>query len=252
MFDGVARHYDRTNAIMSVGNAQLWRAATVRAVDPQAGRAHPRCRRRHRHVVRPPSRAPAPRVVALDFSPGMIAEGRARHPKHRVRRGRRREAAVRRRRVRRRHHQLRPAQRRAPEGRARRDVPGAQARRPPRDLRVLASRRVRVFRAGYAAYMQVRDAGRRRPRQLEPATPTATCASRSSSGPTRARSASGSAASGSPASPTATSPPASSPCTAATSPDDAVRASIAKRKSTPPSPSDDPAEPSHRREAVDP
>ena len=37
MFDGVARHYDRTNAIMSVGNAQLWRAATVRAVDPQPG-----------------------------------------------------------------------------------------------------------------------------------------------------------------------------------------------------------------------
>ena len=79
MFDGVARHYDRTNAIMSVGNAQLWRAATVRAVDPQArerildvaaGTGTSSVAFARKGVV----------VVAVDFSPGMIAEGRRRHP----------------------------------------------------------------------------------------------------------------------------------------------------------------------------
>jgi demethylmenaquinone methyltransferase/2-methoxy-6-polyprenyl-1,4-benzoquinol methylase len=80
MFDGVARHYDRTNAIMSVGNSALWRAATVRAVDPRAGErildvaagtGTSSAALAHRGAT----------VVALDFSPGMIAEGRRRHPK---------------------------------------------------------------------------------------------------------------------------------------------------------------------------
>jgi demethylmenaquinone methyltransferase/2-methoxy-6-polyprenyl-1,4-benzoquinol methylase len=80
MFDGVARHYDRTNAIMSVGNAGLWRAATVRAVDPQAGE-------RILDVAAGTGTSsaalarPGVSVVALDFSPGMAAEGRRRHPK---------------------------------------------------------------------------------------------------------------------------------------------------------------------------
>ncbi len=79
MFDGVARHYDRTNAIMSVGNAQLWRAATVRAVDPRAGQ-------RILDVAAGTGTSSAAfarsgaHVVALDFSPGMVAEGRRRHP----------------------------------------------------------------------------------------------------------------------------------------------------------------------------
>lgn len=80
MFDGVARHYDRTNAIMSVGNAALWRAATVRAVNPQpgerildvaAGTGTSSAALAHRGAT----------VVALDFSPGMIAEGRRRNPR---------------------------------------------------------------------------------------------------------------------------------------------------------------------------
>ena len=80
MFDGVARHYDRTNAIMSVGNAQLWRMATVRAVDPRAGE-------RILDVAAGTGTSSAAlarngaTVVALDFSAGMIAEGRRRHPK---------------------------------------------------------------------------------------------------------------------------------------------------------------------------
>jgi demethylmenaquinone methyltransferase/2-methoxy-6-polyprenyl-1,4-benzoquinol methylase len=79
MFDGVARHYDRTNAIMSVGNAQLWRAATVRAVDPRPGE-------RILDVAAGTGTSSAAlartgaTVVALDFSAGMIAEGRRRHP----------------------------------------------------------------------------------------------------------------------------------------------------------------------------
>ena len=80
MFDGVARHYDRTNAIMSMGNAQLWRAATVRAVDPRPGE-------RVLDVAAGTGTSSAAlartgvTVVALDFSAGMIEEGRRRHPK---------------------------------------------------------------------------------------------------------------------------------------------------------------------------
>jgi demethylmenaquinone methyltransferase/2-methoxy-6-polyprenyl-1,4-benzoquinol methylase len=80
MFDGVARHYDRTNNIMSVGNAPLWRAATVRAVDPKPGE-------RILDVAAGTGTSSASlarsgaQVVALDFSPGMIAEGRRRYPK---------------------------------------------------------------------------------------------------------------------------------------------------------------------------
>jgi len=80
MFDGVARHYDRTNAIMSGGNDWLWRIATVRAVDPQPG-----ARILDVAAGTGTSSAALARsgatVVALDFSAGMIAEGRRRHPK---------------------------------------------------------------------------------------------------------------------------------------------------------------------------
>lgn len=80
MFDGVARHYDRTNAIMSGGNDLLWRMATVRAVDPHAGE-------RILDVAAGTGTSSAALarsgaiVVALDFSAGMIEEGRRRHPK---------------------------------------------------------------------------------------------------------------------------------------------------------------------------
>ncbi len=79
MFDGVARGYDRTNAVLSVGNAALWRIATVKAVDPQpserildiaAGTGTS-------SVALAKSGA---EVVALDFSAGMVEEGRRRHP----------------------------------------------------------------------------------------------------------------------------------------------------------------------------
>ncbi len=78
MFDGVARHYDRTNAMLSAGNSALWRAATVRAIDPQPGE-------RILDVAAGTGTSSVAlqrngaRVIAVDFSPGMIAEGRRRH-----------------------------------------------------------------------------------------------------------------------------------------------------------------------------
>lgn len=80
MFDGVARKYDRTNTMLSGGNDILWRIAMVRAVAPVAGE-------RILDVAAGTGTSSAAlarsgaRVVAVDFSPGMIAEGRRRHKK---------------------------------------------------------------------------------------------------------------------------------------------------------------------------
>jgi demethylmenaquinone methyltransferase/2-methoxy-6-polyprenyl-1,4-benzoquinol methylase len=79
MFDDVARGYDRTNDLLSLGNAPLWRIATVRAIDPQPGE-------RILDIAAGTGTSSAvlaksgATVVAVDFSPGMIAEGRRRHP----------------------------------------------------------------------------------------------------------------------------------------------------------------------------
>ena len=79
MFDGVARGYDRTNAVLSVGNASLWRLHTVRAIDPQPGE-------RILDIAAGTGTSSAAiaksgaRVIAFDFSAGMIEEGRKRHP----------------------------------------------------------------------------------------------------------------------------------------------------------------------------
>jgi demethylmenaquinone methyltransferase/2-methoxy-6-polyprenyl-1,4-benzoquinol methylase len=79
MFDGVARGYDRTNAVLSVGNAALWRVATVRAVDPKPGE-------RVLDIAAGTGTSSAAlaksgaEVIALDFSAGMVEEGRKRHP----------------------------------------------------------------------------------------------------------------------------------------------------------------------------
>ena len=80
MFDDVARHYDRTNTVLSAGNAVLWRAAMVRAVAPVPGE-------RILDVAAGTGTSSAAlqksgaRVVAVDFSPGMVEEGRRRYPK---------------------------------------------------------------------------------------------------------------------------------------------------------------------------
>ncbi|MEQ1735007.1 MAG: bifunctional demethylmenaquinone methyltransferase/2-methoxy-6-polyprenyl-1,4-benzoquinol methylase UbiE [Rhodoglobus sp.] len=80
MFDGVAKGYDRTNAVLSGGNALLWRMAMVRAVAPEPGE-------RILDVAAGTGASSAAlqrngaTVVALDFSAGMVAEGRRRHKK---------------------------------------------------------------------------------------------------------------------------------------------------------------------------
>ncbi len=79
MFDGVAKHYDRTNSVLSMGNSLIWRIATVRAVAPQAGE-------RVLDIAAGTGTSSAALaksgadVVAADFSPGMIEVGRVKHP----------------------------------------------------------------------------------------------------------------------------------------------------------------------------
>lgn len=77
MFDQVAAGYDRTNTAMTVGNDALWRAATTRAVAPKPGKIL------DLGAGTASSSASLARsgaqVVAADFSPGMLAEGKRRH-----------------------------------------------------------------------------------------------------------------------------------------------------------------------------
>jgi demethylmenaquinone methyltransferase / 2-methoxy-6-polyprenyl-1,4-benzoquinol methylase len=79
MFDGVARGYDRTNAVLSAGNSALWRRHMVRAIAPQPGE-------RILDIAAGTGTSSAAiaksgaEVIAFDFSPGMIAQGRTRHP----------------------------------------------------------------------------------------------------------------------------------------------------------------------------
>src|SRR5690606_312023 len=78
MFDRVAPGYDRTNTLMTFGNDALWRAATTRAVAPRRGE-------RILDLAAGTGSSSASlaaggaQVVAADFSPGMLAEGRRRH-----------------------------------------------------------------------------------------------------------------------------------------------------------------------------
>ena len=79
MFDGVAKHYDRTNDVLSLGNAWIWRTATVRAVAPKPGE-------KILDIAAGTGTSSAAfaksgaEVTAADFSPGMIEVGRRKHP----------------------------------------------------------------------------------------------------------------------------------------------------------------------------
>ena len=78
MFDQVAAGYDRTNVVMTFGNDALWRAATTRAVAPRRGE---RILDLGAGTASSSASlaASGADVVAADFSPGMLAEGRRRH-----------------------------------------------------------------------------------------------------------------------------------------------------------------------------
>jgi demethylmenaquinone methyltransferase / 2-methoxy-6-polyprenyl-1,4-benzoquinol methylase len=79
MFDGVAKNYDRANDLLSLGSARVWRKAVAKLVNPQSGQ----------FILDLAAGTGASsvaflkegvRVVAADFSMGMLEEGRKRHP----------------------------------------------------------------------------------------------------------------------------------------------------------------------------
>lgn len=75
MFDQVAAGYDRTNTVLSVGNATLWRVATTRAVGPRPGERILDLAAGTGTSSASLARSGA-HVVAADFSPGMIEVGK--------------------------------------------------------------------------------------------------------------------------------------------------------------------------------
>ena len=79
MFDAVARRYDLTNDVMSLWQIRMWRrvaraavgaAPGLRVLDLAAGTG----------TSAVEYAADGADVVACDLSPGMVAEGRRRHP----------------------------------------------------------------------------------------------------------------------------------------------------------------------------
>ena len=78
MFDQVAPRYDLTNDVLSIGQDRLWRVATRRAIAPLSGE-------RILDLAAGTGASSAALagsgadIVAADFSPGMIAEGRRRY-----------------------------------------------------------------------------------------------------------------------------------------------------------------------------
>lgn len=78
MFDQVAERYDLTNVAMTFGLDALWRLATTRAVAPKPGERVLDLAAGTAKSSASLARSGAA-VVAADFSPGMLAEGRRRH-----------------------------------------------------------------------------------------------------------------------------------------------------------------------------
>ena len=78
MFDDVAKGYDRTNNLLSGGNAPLWRIQLVRAVNPQSGEKVLDLAAGTGTSSAALAAAGA-QVVAGDFSEGMLNVGRAKH-----------------------------------------------------------------------------------------------------------------------------------------------------------------------------
>ncbi len=79
MFDGVAHGYDRMNAVLSFGKVGHWRRATGKAVAAQPGERILDIAAGTGMSAAVLARSGAT-VVALDFSEGMVEEGRRRHP----------------------------------------------------------------------------------------------------------------------------------------------------------------------------
>ena len=78
MFDEVASNYDFTNAVLSGGNATLWRLATTKAIDPQEGERILDIACGTGTSSASIARSGAT-VVGLDFSAGMLEQARKKH-----------------------------------------------------------------------------------------------------------------------------------------------------------------------------
>ncbi len=79
MFDEVAPTYDKTNDLLSFGQSRLWRGIVAKAVDPKSGQSVLDMAAGTGSSTVAFTR-PGVRLVAGDFSEGMLAEGRKRHP----------------------------------------------------------------------------------------------------------------------------------------------------------------------------
>lgn len=79
MFDAVARRYDLTNDVLSLGQDRRWRRLTVAAVDPRPGETVLDLAAGTGTSSVPFAEAGA-HVVPCDFSLGMLTAGKARRP----------------------------------------------------------------------------------------------------------------------------------------------------------------------------
>ena len=74
MFDGVARRYDLTNTVLSMGQDRRWRRIVTRAIDPQPGERILDLAAGTATSSVPLARSGAT-VIAADFSLGMLQQG---------------------------------------------------------------------------------------------------------------------------------------------------------------------------------
>ena len=79
MFDAVAKRYDVTNDVLSLGQTRAWRRAVLRAIDPQPGEAVLDVAAGTGSSTEPLRRAGAV-AIACDFSVGMMRVGRCQFP----------------------------------------------------------------------------------------------------------------------------------------------------------------------------
>ncbi len=79
MFDGVAQRYDLINDLLSLGRTHAWRKSTTALIAPRPGMKILDLAAGTGSSSAPLAAAGA-QVIASDFSEGMLAAGRARHP----------------------------------------------------------------------------------------------------------------------------------------------------------------------------
>ena len=79
MFDGVAKRYDLLNDLLSLGRTKAWRRVVTATIDPKHGMKILDIAAGTGSSSRPLADRGA-EVIPLDFSEGMLAAGRKRHP----------------------------------------------------------------------------------------------------------------------------------------------------------------------------